>query len=50
MQEHNGHNEIEIARDGVGGDVSYRIHVHRVVRKGGTWARRASMGPFAPGK
>ncbi|WP_437959879.1 metallophosphoesterase [Sorangium sp. So ce119] len=50
VQEHNGYNEIEIARDGVGGDVSYRIHVHRVVREGGTWARRVSMGPFAPGK
>ncbi|WP_437626111.1 metallophosphoesterase family protein [Sorangium sp. So ce1151] len=50
VQEHNGYNEVEIARDGVGGDVSYRIHVHRVVREGATWTRRSSMGPFAPGK
>lgn len=50
VQEHNGFNEIEIARDGVGGEVSYRIHVKRVVREGGTWTRRASMGPFAPGQ
>jgi hypothetical protein len=49
VQEHNGFNEIESARDGVGGEVSYRIHVKRVVREGGTWTRRASMGPFAPG-
>ncbi|WP_437818383.1 metallophosphoesterase family protein [Sorangium sp. So ce1078] len=50
VQEHNGYNEIEIARDGVGGEVSYRIHVRRMVREGATWMRRASMGPFAPGK
>ncbi|XXX80806.1 metallophosphoesterase [Sorangium sp. So ce134] len=50
VQEHNGYNEIEIARDGVGGEVSYQIHVRRMVREGATWTRRASMGPFAPGK
>ncbi|WP_437729491.1 metallophosphoesterase [Sorangium sp. So ce861] len=50
VQEHNGYNEIEIARDGVGGKVSYQIHVRRMVREGATWMRRASMGPFAPGK
>lgn len=50
VQEHNGFNEIEIARDGVGGEVRYQIHVSRMVREGGTWTRRASMGPFAPGK
>ncbi|WP_437899841.1 metallophosphoesterase [Sorangium sp. So ce124] len=50
VQEHNGYNEIEIARDGVGGEVGYQIHVRRMVREGATWTRRASMGPFAPGK
>ncbi|WP_437680873.1 metallophosphoesterase [Sorangium sp. So ce131] len=50
VQEHNGFNEIEIARDGVGGEVTYGIEVKRVVREGGVWTRRASMGPFAPGK
>ncbi|WP_437768496.1 metallophosphoesterase [Sorangium sp. So ce281] len=50
VQEHNGYNEIEIARDGVGDKVSYQIHVRRMVREGATWTRRASMGPFAPGK
>ncbi|WP_437490495.1 metallophosphoesterase [Sorangium sp. So ce1014] len=50
VQEHNGYNEIEIARDGVSGEVSYQIHVRRMVREGATWMRRASMGPFAPGK
>jgi 3',5'-cyclic AMP phosphodiesterase CpdA len=49
IQEHNGFNEIEIARDPSGGDAPYQITVCRVVREGATWERRASMGPFAPG-
>lgn len=49
VQEHNGFNEIEITRNGVGRQVSYEITVHRVVREGATWTRRVSMGPFVPG-
>ena len=49
VQEHNGYNEIVIARDGMGSKVEYRIAATRVGREGATWARRASMGPFSPG-
>ncbi len=48
VQEHNGYNEIVIEREGMGRELDHRITITRVVREGGTWAPKATMGPFSP--